>query len=85
MGEAGLVVGTMAQDSDGIGAGLKRAVVELAIFSAATNILLFAPPLYMIQVYDRVVPASSLDTLIYLSIIGAVALDRYRLTGTGRT
>jgi ATP-binding cassette subfamily C protein len=54
--------------------GLRRALVEIGIFSAATNLLLFVAPLYMLQVYDRVLPASSLETLIYLSIIGASAL-----------
>jgi ATP-binding cassette subfamily C protein len=55
-------------------AGLKRAFVDLGIFSAATNILLLVPSLYMLQVYDRVLPSSSLDTLIYISVIAAGAL-----------
>lgn len=54
--------------------GLRRAFVEIAIFSAATNLLLFVSPLYLLQIYDRVLPSSSLETLIYLSLIGAAAL-----------
>lgn len=54
--------------------GQKGALVQIAVFSAATNVLLLAPPLYMLQVYDRVLPSSSLDTLIYLSIIGGASL-----------
>lgn len=55
-------------------AGTRRALVDLGIFSAATNILLLVPPLYMLQVYDRVLSSSSLDTLIYISVIAAGAL-----------
>ena len=38
------------------------------IFSLAINLLYLASPLYMLQVYDRVVTSSSLVTLVMLSI-----------------
>lgn len=53
---------------------LHRAWVEIAIFSVLMNALLLAPSLYMIQVYDRVLPAASVPTLVYLSVIAAAAL-----------
>jgi ATP-binding cassette subfamily C protein len=51
-----------------------RAVIMLALFSAAINILLLAQSVYSIQIYDRVLPSRSIDTLIYLSAIMALAL-----------
>ncbi|MGL4490393.1 MAG: type I secretion system permease/ATPase [Rhizobiaceae bacterium] len=53
---------------------LYRAAIELGIFSFVINILLLAQPVYMLQVYDRVLTSSSLDTLIFLTVIIAVAL-----------
>ena len=53
---------------------LKRAVVELGVFSAVVNLLLLVMPLYLLQVYDRVLPASSVTTLVYLSILAVVAV-----------
>jgi PrtD family type I secretion system ABC transporter len=51
-----------------------RSIVDIGIFSAVINVLLLAMPLYMLQVYDRVLPASSRETLLYLSIIGVLSL-----------
>src|SRR5690349_23563191 len=39
-----------------------------AAFSLAINLLFLAGPLYMLQVYDRVVPSSSETTLVMLTI-----------------
>lgn len=54
---------------------LRRGAVEIGIFSAAVNLLLLVMPLYLLQVYDRVIPSSSLHTLTYLTIaaLGALA------------
>lgn len=43
-------------------------------FSAGVNILYFAPPLYMMQVYDRVIPTAGEMTLVFVSIIALLAL-----------
>ncbi|GLQ55495.1 type I secretion system permease/ATPase [Devosia nitrariae] len=53
---------------------LNKALVEIGLFSAAVNVLLLTSPLYLLQVYDRVLAASSLETLIYLSIAALLAL-----------
>src|SRR6266511_1128744 len=44
------------------------------IFSLAINLLYLAAPLYMLQVYDRVIPSSSALTLMMLTLIMLVAL-----------
>ncbi len=59
----------------GIGALLGRqrgALLAAFGFGAAGNLLLFAGPLYMLQVYDRVLPARSPETLVALSGLVAV-------------
>ena len=45
-----------------------------AVFSAMINVLLLAPTIYMMQVYDRVVPTEGRLTLLYLTIVVAFAL-----------
>jgi len=51
-----------------------RAGVEIGIFSFFVNALMLVMPLYMLQVYDRILPSSSLETLLFLSILAAAAL-----------
>jgi len=51
-----------------------RSVADIGVFSLILNVLLMVPPLYMLQVYDRVLPAASTSTLIYLTIAGVAAL-----------
>ena len=53
---------------------VKRAIVEIGVFSFLVNALMLVMPLYMLQVYDRVLPSSSLETLLFLSILAAFAL-----------
>ena len=52
--------------------GLLRSAVPYlgtaAAFSLAINLLFLAGPLYMLQVYDRVVPSSSETTLVMLTL-----------------
>jgi ATP-binding cassette subfamily C protein len=44
------------------------------VFSALLNLLYLAPTLYMLQVYDRVVPARGGLTLLFLTVVLAFAL-----------
>jgi len=55
-------------------AACRRHFVLAASFSALVNILYLAPTLYMMQIYDRVVPTSGVQTLIWLTVIVAIAL-----------
>ena len=52
----------------------RRHIMSAAFFSALVNILYLAPSLYMLQVYDRVVPTQGVLTLVYLTLIIAFAL-----------
>ena len=55
----------------------RRAFWSVALFSATVNMLMLAGPLYMLQVYDRVLASHSVPTLIALSALlcGAFALQ----------
>ena len=44
------------------------------LFSALLNLLFIAPMLYMLQVYDRVVPTYGSGTLFYITIVLLIAL-----------
>ena len=50
-------------------ADLKRPLVVCGFISMAVNVLLLASPLFMIQVYDRVLASRSLPTLITLTVL----------------
>ncbi len=43
------------------------------LFSCLINLLMLTVPLYMLQVFDRVLPSQSHDTLIYLTLIAVIA------------
>lgn len=45
-----------------------------ALFSALINILYLAPTIYMMQVYDRVVPTGGVITLLWITAVLAVAI-----------
>ncbi len=52
----------------------KSYLISSAAFSALVNILFLAPTLYMMQVYDRVVPTGGIATLLWLTVLLGVAL-----------
>lgn len=54
--------------------GYRRAFFIVFMFSLIINVLVLAGPLYMLQVFDRVLTSQSTDTLLMLSVIGVVAL-----------
>lgn len=47
----------------------KSSFISVAVFSLFINVLLLVPSIYMLQVYDRVIPASSESTLLMLTLI----------------
>ena len=55
----------------------RKAFWSVAIFSGAVNMLMLAGPLYMLQVYDRVLASHSVPTLIALTLllVGAYAFQ----------
>jgi len=53
---------------------LKRYFLYAGLFSAAVNILMLVPIIYMLQVYDRVISSGSLSTLTMLTILMVVLL-----------
>src|SRR5512132_256311 len=54
-----------------------RAFISLALFSGVVNLLMLAGPLYMLQIYDRVLSSHSVPTLAALSVflVGAYAFQ----------
>lgn len=70
-------------------AASRRALNATFLFSAIINILMMAGPLFMLQVYDRVLSSGSFPTLIALSaitaglycIIGMLEFARSRIIG----
>ena len=55
----------------------RRAIVPIGLFSMAFNLLGLAVPLYTMQIYDRVLPGGSRETLLYL-VLAAVGRARGR-------
>lgn len=53
---------------------VRTAAWIIGIFSFAMNLLVLASPIYMMQVYDRVIPTGNGSTLVLLTLIIAVAL-----------
>lgn len=53
-------------------------------FSLAINILLMVSPLYMLQVYDRVLTSGSKDTLIWLTVLAVFLMAIYAAAEMGR-
>lgn len=53
--------------------GLRGAALNLCILSMVSNLLMLTGPLYMLQIYDRVLASRSLPTLIALTgLVGAL-------------
>jgi ABC-type protease/lipase transport system fused ATPase/permease subunit len=52
----------------------KRVLFGVAIFSLFINLLMLTAPFYMMQVFDRVMTSRSVETLVFLTIVAAIAL-----------
>lgn len=48
-----------------------RLYVFVGVLSCFTNLLMLTGPLYMLQVYDRVLGSRSVETLVALSVLVA--------------
>ena len=70
-------------------AAVRRLVAAIGIFSLFANLLMLTGPLYMLQVYDRVLASRSVPTLVALTVLiallfltlGLIELVRSRLLG----
>ena len=49
-------------------------LVAVAVFSAATNFLMLVSPVYMLQIYDRVLSSASYETLVALTAVAIFLL-----------
>ena len=47
---------------------LRSPILVAALFSAAVNILMLTGPVYMLQIYDRVLSSASVPTLLGLMV-----------------
>ncbi|NWA29803.1 type I secretion system permease/ATPase [Pseudomonas gingeri] len=57
---------------------LRKSLIGAALFSGVINILALIGPVFMLEVYDRVIPSKSIPTLVAL---GLLVLGVYALSG----
>jgi ATP-binding cassette subfamily C protein/ATP-binding cassette subfamily C protein EexD len=57
----------------------RRAFILVAVFSAVINLLFLTIPLYLMQVFDRVLTSRSFDTLLYLTLIALAGVAQLAL------
>lgn len=56
----------------------------ILVFSLVCNVLLLVSPLYMLQVYDRILTSGSQDTLIWITVIAVFLMLVYAAAETAR-
>ena len=69
-------------------AGVRAALPVFAtvvVFSFFINLLLFVSPLYMLQIYDRVITSRSETTLLSLTVLAAILIGVYAALETLRS
>lgn len=58
----------------GVGRNIASALMLVLVFSFFVNLLVLTSPMFMMQVYDRVLVSSQVETLVFLSIIALISL-----------
>lgn len=71
--------------ADNILTDIRKAIIPVAILSGMINMLMLTSPLYMLQVYDRVLMSASFSTLIFVSLIAVFAFAALGLFDVLRT
>lgn len=56
---------------------MRTGLILVGFFSLFLNLLMLVTPLYMFQVYDRVLTSARLETLIYLTLIAVLGVALY--------
>lgn len=64
---------------------IRRVMIILALFSFAINLMMLASPIYMLQVYDRVLTTGRIETLALLTILMFAAFAVLGLLDTIRS
>ncbi len=56
---------------------IKKILLFVGLFSLFINLLMLVGPLYMLQIYDRVLSSGSLETLLYLTLaaVGLIGIS----------
>jgi ATP-binding cassette, subfamily C, bacterial PrsD len=65
-------ISTLLSSDDAVALGLResaRRMIGIAVFSGVINVLMLSGSLYMLQVYDRVIPSRNTATLLGLSLM----------------
>lgn len=74
----------LKKERAGVTVSTGRYMLVAGLLSVAVNILLLVSPLYMIQVYDRVLSSASVSTLLSVSFIAIFLLSIYAFAEAGR-
>ena len=57
----------------------RASFLAVVLFSLCINLLMLVAPLYVLQIFDRVLSSESRETLLYLTLLAAVAFGLHRL------
>ena len=53
---------------------IKKPFMSVVLFSAVANLLLLTSPLFMLQIYDRVLTSHSVPTLVALTLLAVLLI-----------
>lgn len=59
--------------AEGIIEDTRKGILPIAMMSGMINVLMLTSPLYMLQIYDRVLLSGELATLLWISVIALIA------------
>jgi len=71
-------------DTGPVKMALKPFIIVTLLFSLVVNLLMLVSPLYMLQVYDRVLSSGSIETLVMVSVAAIGLLSVYGFAESAR-